>query len=198
MRSPNERDLLLGATLKNENVDHPSHYGGEDNPHEAIKVIEAWNLGFSLGNCVKYLSRAGKKGAPGSDLEDLKKARWYLDREIARRENPVGGGGGGVDYSRDTTLSQYPTLTFKLPSGGIPVKYFDAQIVVSTDWTIQKLCCITATNFNLPMGKTYGISLEPDSGFLNSDSAVSWMLKMWPPETHDYYLRARYLEARDV
>lgn len=61
-------------------VDHPAHYGG-DGTYEAIKVIEAWGLGFSLGNAVKYIARAGKKGAA---LEDLQKARWYLDREIAR------------------------------------------------------------------------------------------------------------------
>ena len=44
-----------------EQVNHPQHYGGEDNPYEAIKVIDAWELGFSLGNTVKYISRAGKK-----------------------------------------------------------------------------------------------------------------------------------------
>ena len=66
------------------NVNHPSHYGGEDNPYEAIKVIEAWDLGFNLGNVVKYLSRAGKKG---ETLEDLRKAAWYLQREIQNREN---------------------------------------------------------------------------------------------------------------
>jgi hypothetical protein len=64
-------------------VNHPSHYGGGDNPYEAIKVIEAWLLGFNLGNCVKYICRAGLKG---SKLEDLKKARWYLDREIQNLE----------------------------------------------------------------------------------------------------------------
>jgi hypothetical protein len=66
------------------NVNHPTHYGGEDNPYEAIKVIEAWDLGFNLGNVVKYLSRAGKKG---DTLEDLRKAAWYLNREIQNREN---------------------------------------------------------------------------------------------------------------
>jgi len=66
-----------------EKIDHPPHYGGQDNPYEAIKVIEAWGLGFHLGNCVKYIARAGKKG---SVIEDLKKARWYLDREITRLE----------------------------------------------------------------------------------------------------------------
>lgn len=61
-------------------VHHPAHYGGADDPYEAIKVIEAWHLGFCLGNTVKYIRRAGSK----TDLlTDLKKARWYLDREIS-------------------------------------------------------------------------------------------------------------------
>lgn len=66
-----------------EEVDHPAHYGGANDPYEAIKVIEAWGLGFNLGNTVKYISRAEKKGAP---LKDLRKAAWYLAREIAKRE----------------------------------------------------------------------------------------------------------------
>ena len=68
---------------KAEAVNHPAHYGGAENPYEAIKVIEAWSLGFCLGNTVKYISRAGKKG---DRLEDLKKAQWYLAREIAQQE----------------------------------------------------------------------------------------------------------------
>jgi hypothetical protein len=63
-------------------VNHPVHYGGADSTYEAIKVIEAWELGFNLGNVVKYISRAGKKG---SKLEDLKKAQWYLNREIQKQ-----------------------------------------------------------------------------------------------------------------
>jgi hypothetical protein len=47
--------------MSNEMVNHPRHYGGEDNVYEAIKVIEAWDLDFHLGNTVKYISRAGKK-----------------------------------------------------------------------------------------------------------------------------------------
>ena len=64
-----------------EQVNHPSHYGGKDNPYEAIKVIDAWNLDFCLGNVVKYISRAGKKGN-NSSKQDLKKALWYLEHEI--------------------------------------------------------------------------------------------------------------------
>ena len=64
-----------------EQVNHPSHYGGKDNPYEAIKVIDAWNLDFCLGNVVKYISRAGKKGN-NSKEQDLKKALWYIEHEI--------------------------------------------------------------------------------------------------------------------
>lgn len=70
--------------MSTESVDHPEHYGGADNPYEAIKVIEAHELGFHLGNAVKYILRAGKKSR--NAIEDLEKARWYLDREIQRLE----------------------------------------------------------------------------------------------------------------
>lgn len=69
-----------------EKVNHPAHYGGANNPYETIKVIEAWKLGFNLGNTVKYISRADAKG---SALEDLKKAAWYLAREIEARSAAV-------------------------------------------------------------------------------------------------------------
>jgi Protein of unknwon function (DUF3310) len=63
-------------------INHPQHYGG-DTTYEAIKVIEEWQLGFALGNAVKYIARAGKK--PGIDeIEDLRKANWYLERRIAQ------------------------------------------------------------------------------------------------------------------
>jgi hypothetical protein len=66
-----------------EHVNHPPHYGGEENPYETIKVIEAWGLGFCPGNAVKYISRAGKKN-PQKEIEDLEKAIWYLNREIEK------------------------------------------------------------------------------------------------------------------
>lgn len=70
-----------------EQVNNPEHYGGVNNPYEAIKVIEAWNLGFCLGNTLKYIARFGKKQNKENDLiQDLKKARWYLDREIQKLE----------------------------------------------------------------------------------------------------------------
>lgn len=71
-----------------EMVNHPEHYGGKDNIYEAIKVIDAWELGFSLGNTIKYISRAGKK-SQSKELEDLKKSLWYLEYHIKNLENKL-------------------------------------------------------------------------------------------------------------
>jgi hypothetical protein len=60
-------------------VNHPSHYNS--GKIEVIDAIEDWHLGFHLGNAVKYIARAEHKG---KTIEDLQKARWYLDREISR------------------------------------------------------------------------------------------------------------------
>ena len=71
---------------KLEMVNGPLHYGGKDNPYEAIKVIEAWDLGFNLGNTVKYISRAGRKDKD-KHIQDLEKALFYLKREIENLKN---------------------------------------------------------------------------------------------------------------
>lgn len=72
-----------------DNVNHPSHY--TYGKIETIDFIEDKELNFNLGNVVKYVSRCGKKKSKGMSadakaLEDLKKARFYLEREIANRE----------------------------------------------------------------------------------------------------------------
>lgn len=63
-----------------ETVNHPDHY---NKGIEAIAFIESWNMGFHAGNIVKYLVRAPYKS---QELEDLKKAKWYLDRLIEQKE----------------------------------------------------------------------------------------------------------------
>ena len=69
------------SAMPKETVNHPNHYNiGEI---EAIDFIESWDLNFSLGNAIKYIARAPYKN---DELEDLKKARWYIDREIQRLE----------------------------------------------------------------------------------------------------------------
>ncbi len=71
-----------------EMINHPSHYGGESNVYEVIKVAENWGLDKDayLFNVVKYVARAGKKD-PTKELEDLKKAAFYLNRRINILEN---------------------------------------------------------------------------------------------------------------
>lgn len=75
-------------------VNHPSHYAdGWSNGAEVIDITE--HLNFNRGNAVKYVARAGRKN-PDTELEDLRKAAWYLSREIARLE---GGARGREDSS---------------------------------------------------------------------------------------------------
>lgn len=69
-------------------IAHPIHYGGANNPYEAIKVIEAWGLNFNLGNVIKYIARNKRKSYP---IQDLEKAVWYLNREISNRKEAQNG-----------------------------------------------------------------------------------------------------------
>lgn len=71
-----------------DSVNHPSHYTGFSNGAEVIDITE--NLNFNRGNAIKYLARAGHKDS-ASELEDLMKARWYVNREIARLTSSEGG-----------------------------------------------------------------------------------------------------------
>lgn len=76
------------VTQTAELVDHPSHYGGRDNPYEVVKVLEAWGFQYDayLFNTIKYIARAGKKSK--DPLTDLKKALWYLQRRIDGMAKP--------------------------------------------------------------------------------------------------------------
>ena len=68
-------------------VNHPDHYQfGKENTYEVIKVIEALEMDFHLGNTFKYIARAGKKGTD-KEIQDLKKALWYLERKIQLLES---------------------------------------------------------------------------------------------------------------
>lgn len=68
--------------MAQETVNHPPHY----NAYQGIEIIDlVEQMNFNRGNAVKYISRAGLKN-PETEVEDLKKARWYIDREIQRIE----------------------------------------------------------------------------------------------------------------
>jgi hypothetical protein len=68
----------MEAQVNKEMVNHPDHYQGNGGM-EVIDIIENYDLGFSLGNAIKYILRSNKKGSAKQDLE---KAIWYIRREI--------------------------------------------------------------------------------------------------------------------
>lgn len=71
--------------MSEDKINHPSHY--TFGKYEVIDYIEDKGFGFHLGNVIKYVSRAGRKE---DELEDLKKAKWYLDRKISLMESENG------------------------------------------------------------------------------------------------------------
>lgn len=77
--------------MKNDDINHPKHYAGYPASIECIDITR--HLNFQLGNAVKYIWRAGKKGGLEKEIEDLKKAEWYL---WDRCDAPGPGGNEGV------------------------------------------------------------------------------------------------------
>ena len=73
--------MIMFEIEEKEMINHPSHY---NQGIETIDYIESWSMNFNTGNVIKYVTRAGYKN---NQLEDLKKAMWYLQREIDRVEN---------------------------------------------------------------------------------------------------------------
>jgi len=69
----------LERASMNDNVNHPKHYNSHPSGVECIEITE--HMTFCLGNAMKYIWRASLKG---KEVEDLRKARWYIDREISR------------------------------------------------------------------------------------------------------------------
>lgn len=70
------------STDNADSVSHPQHYNNHPSGVECIQITE--HMGFNLGNAIKYIWRADEKG---NDITDLKKAAWYIQREIERRES---------------------------------------------------------------------------------------------------------------
>jgi hypothetical protein len=108
-------------------VNHPAHYKG--NGIEAIDVIEGFGLGFHLGNTVKYALRAGRKD---SELQDLRKARWYLDRRIAALT--------GQAQATTNAIAQYRLCYLATPytkyKGGPAAAFHEAARIAATFVTI--------------------------------------------------------------
>lgn len=79
------REVIPPPVSQNDPVHHPAHYTKHPSGIECIEVTEHMN--FNLGNAVKYIWRCGDKGKP---IEDLEKAKWYLEREIKRLMRQAG------------------------------------------------------------------------------------------------------------
>jgi hypothetical protein len=80
------KEATTGKEIDPEGIDHPEHYNVHPSGVECIEVVRYMN--FNLGNVIKYLWRDGIKNTE-VPLQDLKKASWYLNDEILRRENDV-------------------------------------------------------------------------------------------------------------
>ena len=86
-REPRKDPIFtLPNTTDHDPVNHPSHYTA----YKGLEIIDlAEQMNFNKGNAVKYIARAGLKGGPEKEIEDLEKARWYISREIDRlKGNP--------------------------------------------------------------------------------------------------------------
>lgn len=88
--------------MNNDIINHPAHY--TDGKFETIDAIESWRLGYHLGNAIKYISRAGKK-SKDTELEDLRKARWYIARYLGRHRDDTESL-RAMEYAADKGLDQ--------------------------------------------------------------------------------------------
>lgn len=106
-------------------VNNPRHYT-EGRQHEPIDVIEDWGLDFQLGNAVKYISRAGRKG---NAVQDLKKAIWYIEREISKLEKEREAQSHIASVWGGTVLCE--------PPEPVPVPNNDTAVIVDTNGIVE-------------------------------------------------------------
>lgn len=144
-----------------DSVNHPEHYGGEDNPYEAIKILEACLSpeefrGFCRGNALKYLLRAEKKNG----IEDYRKAEWYSkklsqpdDRSEARKPVPFEGLAEAVDYSLNSIrlcakCGNAPAIAERIDTGvfciwcaycGQTTGFFPTQYRAGLAWNAEQI-----------------------------------------------------------
>lgn len=117
-------------------VSHPSHY--TDGKIEVIDFIEDKRLGFNLGNCVKYVSRAGKKD-PSKLVEDLRKAAWYLNREIDNLGKSTQSDDEAI-FQRWWTSKNRPAAInhFELAYSGINMSQFSASEAIIGKFKLKR------------------------------------------------------------
>lgn len=132
-------------------VNHPPHYTAHPSGVECIQITE--HMGFCLGNAVKYLWRADLKG---DAIEDLRKARWYIDREIARREAAARPAPEAVPIAIRATMPISRTVRRELKSG----RY--AEFTVGPNWTGHRPDWPWAASYGKGVGQAIALGPSED------------------------------------
>jgi hypothetical protein len=157
-------------------INHPGHYAA-GRKYEPIDVIEDWELGFNLGNAVKYLSRAGRKE---NALEDLKKAAWYIDREIKRNEPPA----PSLQYEELVTALADLADDWEFPHGLDDVVYYNSAEAGGADVDDQPLSHWEAEDSDW-------------AAFWDSDDDYMWDPSLGPVELSDAEIQ-EILDRKDL
>lgn len=118
--------------MNNDIINHPAHY--TDGKFETIEAIESWRLGYHLGNAIKYISRAGKK-SKDTELEDLRKARWYIRRYLIHHRDDTESL-SAVEYATDKGLDQDLTLAVRYLAAQ-PKYFYVLQALVALENAIR-------------------------------------------------------------
>ena len=127
-------------------VNNPSHY--KSGGIQVIDVIEAFELGYRLGNVIKYVLRAGRKG---DALEDLQKAAWYLDRQIDKMKSWTDEVDDDVTHTKPVVCAQRPNVGDEVEAEKRESLYVD---ITSREDVARKMAKVF---FDTPIPKTGGV-----------------------------------------
>lgn len=181
-----------------EAVNHPRHYNASPSGVECITVVE--HMSFNVGNAMKYLWRADEKGAP---VQDLEKARWYVDREIERREP-----GKGLlpklarAEARLAEVEKGPqprVITVPLPAGWQLAPWKVEREEGETDEAYKARAEATGATHGLAAwGEIFQLSHKPWSAERASNATSGWVGARRGPKSDTSAARIAELIVRDV
>ena len=161
---------------------NPDHYKG-NRQFEPIAVIEDWNLNYRLGNALKYLSRNGRK--PGEDpREGLKKAIWYIEREIASFDAPSGSYVPDEEGVYDEVLTYYGQSVDLDEAWPVPFDATDDMPVFSLTG-FEPVRTETSTFLESTVNRVTEAQASDWADFWDSDEDYMWDPSLGPVELSD-------------